>query len=404
MPGRPNDQERKVALVTGSTGIVGRHIVMHLGETGGWEVLAGTRKGELNYVEPKDFGDRVKPVKIGSLVERSNVEEAFGKLEGITHLFHCAYATENDPVKDAESNKAMLVNVVETLEAGPSKGTLKHVYLQIGSKWYGQHLGKYPTPAKENDPRVPGPMLYFDQEDYIRERVEKGAPWTWSSTRPNPIIGYSPSSYMNLLNCVGVYAAITERLGLPFRFPGSEATYNSVIECCDVRVVAEAAVFTSTEPSAANNAYNVSNGDVYRWNQVWPRIAEHFGMQTAPPMKFSLVQLMNTPEKKAAWEELVQEHGLKGGPLEKMVEWTFGDFNFNFLEWDVFQSVTKLSRAGFKLQCLDTSDMWLDQLQRLIDMKIIPPLGKGGHTSGKAPKLEGTYDAVKARLEAISSK
>ncbi len=52
------------------------------------------------------------------------------------------------------------------------------------------------------------------------------------------------------------------------RFPGSEAAYNALIDCCDVRIVAEAAVFTSTEPSAANNAYNVSNGDAYRWSRV----------------------------------------------------------------------------------------------------------------------------------------
>lgn len=32
-------------------------------------------------------------------------------------------------------------------------GQLQHVYVQAGSKWYGQHLGKYKTPAKENDPR-----------------------------------------------------------------------------------------------------------------------------------------------------------------------------------------------------------------------------------------------------------
>ncbi len=65
--------------------------------------------------------------------------------------------------------------------------------------------------------------------------------------------------------------------------------------------------------------------------QVWSRIAEHFGLQTAPPIKFSLAELMNTPEKKAAWDELVQEYGLQGGPLDKLTEWSFADFNFNFL-------------------------------------------------------------------------
>jgi len=36
---------------------------------------------------------------------------------------------------------------------GAVGGELQHVYVQAGSKWYGQHLGKYKTPAKETDPR-----------------------------------------------------------------------------------------------------------------------------------------------------------------------------------------------------------------------------------------------------------
>ncbi len=79
------------------------------------------------------------PPQLGSLTDRSNVEEALGQLEGVAHLFHCAYTTAEDPVKDAEDNMAMLVNVVETLESGPSKDTLKHVYVQLGSKWYGEY-------------------------------------------------------------------------------------------------------------------------------------------------------------------------------------------------------------------------------------------------------------------------
>lgn len=58
----------------------------------------------------------------------------------------------------------MLTNVVEAIEeaqqhsatgeaAPTSKAGLRHVYVQAGSKWYGQHLGKYKTPAKEDDPR-----------------------------------------------------------------------------------------------------------------------------------------------------------------------------------------------------------------------------------------------------------
>lgn len=52
------------------------------------------------------------------------------------------------------------------------------------------------------------------------------------------------------------------------RFPGPDAAYEALTECCDARLLAEAALFTSTSPAAANAIFNVSNGDVFRWSEV----------------------------------------------------------------------------------------------------------------------------------------
>ncbi len=91
MPGRPNDQGRRVALVTGATGIVGRHLVMLLGESNDWEVLAATRKGELNYVEPKDFGERVKAIKVRhglSFHAHSMRKQIYGRPTDMAFVLH----------------------------------------------------------------------------------------------------------------------------------------------------------------------------------------------------------------------------------------------------------------------------------------------------------------------------
>jgi len=64
------------------------------------------------------------------------------------------------------------------------------------------------------------PNFYYDMVDYCRGRVAAGAPWSWSSLLPNPVIGYSPSSFMNLLNAVAGYAVICRELGLPLRWSG----------------------------------------------------------------------------------------------------------------------------------------------------------------------------------------
>lgn len=43
------------------------------------------------------------------------------------------------------------------------------------------------------------PNFYYWMQDYLEARVAGGAPWAWSSVRPNPVCGYSASSAMNLV-------------------------------------------------------------------------------------------------------------------------------------------------------------------------------------------------------------
>eukprot|EP00882_Tetradesmus_deserticola_P034777 GHRQ01040046.1.p2 GENE.GHRQ01040046.1~~GHRQ01040046.1.p2 ORF type:complete len:103 (-),score=5.40 GHRQ01040046.1:120-428(-) len=66
-------------------------------------------------------------------------------------------------------------------------------------------------------PRYLPPNFYYDMVDYVSARVAGGAGWTWSALLPNPVIGYSPGSYMNLLNAIAAYAAICKEMHLPFR-------------------------------------------------------------------------------------------------------------------------------------------------------------------------------------------
>lgn len=38
----------------------------------------------------------------------------------------------------------------------------------------------------------------------------------------------------------------------------------------------------ATTPAAANQAFAIVNGDVFRWKWMWSRIAEWFGIEAAP--------------------------------------------------------------------------------------------------------------------------
>jgi hypothetical protein len=39
------------------------------------------------------------------------------------------------------------------------------------------------------------------------------------------------------------------------------------------------AVWAAQSPQAANEAFNITNGDVFEWRNVWPGIAETLGVE-----------------------------------------------------------------------------------------------------------------------------
>ncbi len=49
------------------------------------------------------------------------------------------------------------------------------------------------------------------------QRVKDGAPFSWSSLRPNAVLGFSYGSYMNLATTIAVYATLCKELGVPMR-------------------------------------------------------------------------------------------------------------------------------------------------------------------------------------------
>ena len=48
------------------------------------------------------------------------------------------------------------------------------------------------------------------------------------------------------------------------RFPGTAENYHALLDCCDVDLLVEAAIWLSLHPEAGNEIYNISNGDTFR--------------------------------------------------------------------------------------------------------------------------------------------
>ena len=77
---------------------------------------------------------------------------------------------------------------------------------------------------------------------------------------------------------LATYASVCKATGAPFIFPGSPTAWKGLNDITDARLLAKHIVWASTEPNAKNEAFNATNGDVFRWQQLWQRIADYFGI------------------------------------------------------------------------------------------------------------------------------
>jgi nucleoside-diphosphate-sugar epimerase len=234
-------------------------------------------------------------------------------------------------------------------------------------KYYGSHLGPFRTPAKENDPRHIPPNFYYDQQDFLIEESREKA-WSWTCLRPHVVCGSTPGSPLNLVSLIGAYAVMCRELGLPLKFPGQPGAFSAITQATDTRVLAEAIEWAIDTPACANEAYNITNGDFFRWKNLWPRIAEFFGMPAGDIQTVDLAQFMSP--KSALWDQIVAKYGLDPIAMDDFVYWPFGNYVFS-LNWDVMANTSKARRHGFHC-CIDSEDMFIDLFRLMQQQKRLP--------------------------------
>ncbi|CAB4320952.1 unnamed protein product [Prunus armeniaca] len=141
----------------------------------------------------------------------------------------------------------------------PNAPNLQHICLQTGRKHYigpFEMWGKFEPhepPFHEDLPRPNVPCFYYTLEDILFEEVKEGL--TWSVHRPSVIFGFSLYSLVNIVGTFCVYASIYADL------------------------IAEHEIWAAVDPYAKNEAFNCSNGDVYKWKHLWRVLAEQFDME-----------------------------------------------------------------------------------------------------------------------------
>ena len=195
-----------------------------------------------------------------------------------------------------ERNLTMLSNLYRSLA---EDGGLKHISLLQGTKAYGAHIEPMTVPGRERNPRHRHENFYWLQEDFLRDR-QSHADFALTILRPQVIYGEAQGGNMNPLPALGVYAALLRAQGRDLEFPGGVAP---VSEAVDADLLARMLEWAATSPAAANETFNVTNGDVYCLQNVWPVLAESFGMQVGDAVPMSLAAEMpgREPEWNRSW-------------------------------------------------------------------------------------------------------
>lgn len=349
---------KKVALVIGASGLVGGNLANHIATLPGWTALGVSR---------------TKPAKAHQfthisidLLDKDQCHQALARYPEITHVFIAARTKGATPEIEERNNLSVVGNLLDTLEQ--TAPGLEHVHLVHGTKWYGAHLPNTTPPFRESDPRrVMPPNPYYAQYDYLVDRQE-GREWSWSTSRPALIFGYSTGYPHNIVCLVGIFAAMCRELGMQFRFPGSEWTYKSLQPATDIDLLCRGIVHIASSENGRNQTFNVGNGDVFSWSNLWPRVAGVFGMEHGTPQQYSLLEYLS--DKDGLWERMVQKYDLKQNSLSDLVKWSYGDFHFNRQGSDI-TSLIKINKAGFS-EVTDSEDLFMEVLERYREERIIP--------------------------------
>jgi nucleoside-diphosphate-sugar epimerase len=356
-------------LIAGASGLVGNATLEKVLSRNGWtDVIAlCRRKPEIDTTRP------FRHIQV-DLRERDAAQAALSDVRDITHLVYTALYEKPGLIPgwqerdQMETNLAMLQNCLEPLL---SSSGLRHVTVMQGTKAYGIHVHPMPIPARERAPRDEHDNFYWLQEDYLKEKASEHG-FGWTILRPQLIIGRAWGVAMNLAPIIGVYAAICREEGMPFSFTGG---IPYVWEAVDARLVADVIEWAATSPAAVNEHFNVTNGDVFEWRNLWPGMAEVLGVEPGPDDPKSMAEFLESKED--VWDRIVEKHGLRPIPLGDILGEShhYADFCFAYGATEppppAFSSRIKLQQAGFA-GCRDTQETFNFWLRDLIHRRVIP--------------------------------
>jgi nucleoside-diphosphate-sugar epimerase len=355
------------ALVAGVGGIVGNNLARHLLQRG-WDVAGLARR------PPTDI-EGLRPVA-ADLLDPAALHSALADVHP-SHVFITTWLRQPTEAENIRVNAAMVRNLLDTLRRGAIRpgNTTQHVALVTGLKHYLGPFEAYghgalpATPFRENQPRLDVENFYYAQEDAVFEAAARDG-FGWSVHRPHTIIGYAIGNAMNMGVTLAAYATLCRETGRPFLFPGSAVQWHGLTDMTDARLLARHLEWASVTDAARNEAFNVVNGDVFRWSWMWDRLAQYFGLEPAPFPGEGTKLEVQLADAGPIWREIAARYRLAEPDLNRLASAWHTDADLG-RPIEVVTDMSKSRRLGF-LDYQATDDAFFDLFARLQAARIIP--------------------------------
>jgi nucleoside-diphosphate-sugar epimerase len=354
---------KKTALIVGVSGIVGRNLADLLIAEKDWTVYGMARRPGLR--------EGIIPVAV-DLQDAAAVKTALKDVKP-THIFLATWLRQPTEAENIRVNAGM---VRHALDAVSNAKSVQHVALVTGLKHYlgpfeAYGKGSLPsTPFREEQPRLDLENFYYAQEDEVFAAAARDG-YGWSIHRPHTIIGYAVGNAMNMGTTLAVYATICKELGKSMQFPGSSVQWKSLTDMTDARLLAKHLLWAATTPAARNQAFNVVNGDVFRWSWMWKRIAGWFGIDALELEGEGIPLETQLADAAPIWKQIAERYGLAESDLNLLASAWHTDADLG-RPIEVVTDMSKSRKLGFAAY-QSTDESFFELFEKLRENRLISP-------------------------------
>ena len=294
----------------------------------------------------------------------------------VTHLLYAALFEKPAGrwLARAGPDAAQSCDAAQSHGAAGGVRRLRHVSILQGTKAYGVHLHPIAVPARERWPRDPRENFYWLQEDYLRAGRRDG----------HRLHDLAPAGGFRRRHRRGdEHHADHRRVcrRLPRRRPAIQLSGWTALPARSGRCApsGQSDRLGHRGRGGQNRTFNITNGDVFMWPNVWPAIADALGVEAGstravPPWGFSARARWQSGNASRRGKYHLQGPSAARGhtravaPLCRLHLRHLGAFQH---PPPALVSTVKLRQAGFGA-CIDTEDMFRDWFGVLQAQRILP--------------------------------